>query len=192
LNVDNNLRGQTLMEPEYDPARLGETSSGAPIPFWVWLLVVALGAISVYAAYAALSEHQLYLQGESVRVDLAQERDRLKANVADLGRQVEQANRSRSDVENALKQSRANTESASAQIGDLQGQVGQMRQKTGDLEHARDAAASAKEALEREVTTLKGQLAQAQKKLNAALADLTKERQQISPAPVPPPAPPGP
>lgn len=187
------------MEPEYDPALMTEPRAGAPAPLWVWLLVVALGAISAYAVYAAMSEHQLYLQGESVRVDLAQERDRLKANVADLGRQVEQANRSRSDVENALKQSRANTESASAQIGDLQGQVGQMREKTGDLERARSAAeastkeaVSAKEALEREVTALKGQLAQTQKKLNAALADLTKERQQISPAPVPPPASPKP
>ena len=89
----------------------------------MWLLVVALGGLTVYAGYTALSARQLYLEGETARLDLTQQRDRLKANVADLTRQVEQANRSRDEVENALKQSRANTEAASAQIGDLQKQV---------------------------------------------------------------------
>ena len=44
------------------------------------------------------------------------------------------------------------------------------------------------------MATLKAQLAATQKKLNQALADLKKEREQVSPAPMPPPpaAPPGP
>jgi len=161
----------------------------------VWLLVVALGALTVYAGYTALSARQQYLEGETARLDLSQQRDRLKANVADLTRQVEQANSSRDEVENALKQSRANTEAASAQIADLQKQVSDLQQKTGDLERARDAAEAsakdaiaAKEAAERELASLKPKLAELQKKLNAALADLAKERQQISPAPMPPPA----
>jgi chromosome segregation ATPase len=156
--------------------------------------MLALGATTIYSGYTALSEHQLYLQGEAVRVDLTQQRDRLKANVADLNRQVEQANRSRDEVENALKQSRANTEAASAQIADLQRQAGEAQQKTGDLERGRDAAeasvkdaTAAKEAAERELASLKSKLAELQKKLNVALADLAKERQQISPAPMPPP-----
>jgi hypothetical protein len=124
------------MNPELDQILPPEPHS-APIPLWVWLLVVALGAVSVYAGYQALSARQLYHEGEAVRNDLAQQRDRLKANVGDLTRQVEQANRSRSEVENALKQSRANTEAASAQIADLQKQVGDLQQKSGDLERAR-------------------------------------------------------
>ena len=189
------------MEPEFEPMLPPEPRSGGePAPLWVWLLIVALGGITVYASYTALSARQLYLEGETARLDVTQQRDRLKANVADLTRQVEQASRSRDEVENALKQSRANTEAASAQIGDLQKQVSDLQQKSSDFENARAAAeasgkeaASAKEALTREVATLKGQLATTQKKLNQALADLKKEREQVSPAPMPPPAaPPGP
>lgn len=184
------------MEQQFEPMLPPEPRTGAPAPLWVWLLVVALGGITVYAGYTALSARQLYLEGETARLDVTQQRDRLKANVADLTRQVEQANRSRDEVENALKQSRANTEAASAQIADLQKQVSDLLQKNSDFESARAAAeatASAKEALEREVAALKGQLATAQKKLNQALADLKKEREQVSPAPMPPPAePPGP
>ena len=184
------------MEQQFEPMLPPEPRTGAPAPLWVWLLVVALGGITVYAGYTALSARQLYLEGETARLDVTQQRDRLKANVADLTRQVEQANRSRDEVENALKQSRANTEAASAQIADLQKQVSDLQQKSSDFESARaaaEAAASAKEALEREVAALKGQLATAQKKLNQALADLKKEREQVSPAPMPPPAqPPGP
>src|SRR6185295_11628859 len=141
------------MNPELDQILPPEPRS-TPIPLWVWLLVVALGAVSVYAGYQALSARQLYHEGEAVRNDLAQQRDRLKANVGDLTRQVEQANRTRGEVENALKQSRANTEAASAQIADLQKQVGELQQKSSDFENARAAAeasgkeaASAKEAL---------------------------------------------
>lgn len=187
------------MEPELEPMLPREPRSAAPAPLWVWLLIVALGAISIYAGYAALSARQLYHEGESARADLTQQRDRLKANVADLTRQVEQANRSRDEVENALKQSRANTEAASAQISDLQRQVGELQQKTGDIERARAAAeASAKEAIaakeaaDKEIAGLKTQLAAAQKKLNQALADLKKEREQVSPVPMPPPATPAP
>jgi chromosome segregation ATPase len=185
------------MEPEFEPMLPPEPRSASPAPLWVWLLVVALGALTVYAGYTALSARQQYLEGETARLDLSQQRDRLKANVADLTRQVEQANKSRDEVENALKQSRANTEAASTQIADLQKQVSDLQQKTGDLERARAAAeqgaaataTAAKEAAQKEVTTLKAQLAATTKKLNQALAELKLEREQVSPAPVgPPPA----
>jgi chromosome segregation ATPase len=185
------------MQPEFEPILPPETRT-APAPSWVWLLVVALGALSIYAGYTALSARQAYLEGERVRADLTQQRDRLKANVADLTRQIEQANRSRDEVEDALKQSRANTEAASAQIGDLQKQVGDLQQKMGELERARSAAEAgakealalktAKEAADKEIADLKGQLAATQKKLTQALADLKKEREQVSPVPMPPPA----
>jgi chromosome segregation ATPase len=183
------------MEPEYDPALVPEARGDGPAPLWVWLLVVVLGAIAVYSGYTALSAHQLYLEGESVRADLAQQRDRLKANVADLNRQMEQANRSRDEVENALKQSRANTEAASAQLSDLQRQMGDLQRRTTDLESARDTAAenakqatSAKEAAEREVESLKKQLADVQKELETARTDLANARRQARPAPAAPPA----
>jgi predicted nucleic acid-binding Zn-ribbon protein len=81
----------------------------------------------------------------------------------------------------------------------LQKQVGELQQKSGDLERARDSAAAvakdaealkgAKEAADKEVANLKTQLAAAQKKLNQTLADLKKEREQVSPVPMgPPPA----
>jgi chromosome segregation ATPase len=184
------------MEPDYEsPLAPEPPRTASPAPLWVWVLVVALGGLTVYAGYTALSARQLYLEGETARLDLSQQRDRLKANVADLTRQVEQANKSRDEVESTLKQSRANTEAATAQIGDLQKQVVDLQQKTSELERARDAAvagaaateASAKEAAQREVATLKTQLAATQKKLNQALADLKREREQVSPAPVGPP-----
>jgi chromosome segregation ATPase len=185
------------MEPEFEPMLPPEQRSSALAPLWVWVLVVALGCLTVYAGYTALSARQLYLEGETARLDVTQQRDRLKANVADLTRQVEQANRSRDEVENALKQSRANTEAASAQIGDLQKQVGDLQQRSGDIdrerETAKQAAAAATEAAQKEVAALKAQVAATQKKLNQAVTDLKKEREQVSPAPVgPPPAPAGP
>jgi chromosome segregation ATPase len=191
-----------MMQPDLEPMLPPDPRPSNPAPLWVWALVVGLGAISVYSGYTALSARQLYLEGEHVRSDLAQQRDRLKANVADLSRQMEQANRSRDEVENALKQSRANTESSSRQIADLQKQVGELQQKAGDLDRgqadlqtARDTATAdaktaheAKDAALKEVANLKTQLAAAQKKLNQALADLKREREQVSPVPVGPPA----
>jgi chromosome segregation ATPase len=186
------------MEPDLEPMLPPEPRTGAATPLWVWALVVGLGAVSVYSGYTALSSRQLYLEGEHVRADLAQQRDRLKANTADLSRQVEQANRARDEVENALKQSRANTEAASTQIADLQKQVSELQQKAAELDRLRTAAETnakaAQDAVEKadkaekEVGALKAQLATAQKKLNQALADLKKEREQVSPVPMPPPA----
>ncbi len=179
------------MEPELEPMLPPpEPRAGTLAPLWVWVLVVVLGGVSVYAGYAALSSRQLYLEGERVRADLAQQRDRLKANAADLARQVDQANTSRAEVDNALKQSRANTEAASTQIADLQRQIADLQQQAGNLQQVREAAdASAKEAAAAKATAeqLKTQLAAAQKKLNQALADLKKEREQFSPVPVGPP-----
>jgi chromosome segregation ATPase len=191
------------MEPDLEPMLPPEPRTGSPAPLWVWLLVMGLGAVAVYSGYTALSARQQYLEGEHIRTDLAQQRDRLKANIADLTRQVEQANRSRDEVDNALKQSRANTESSSRQIADLQKQMGDLQQRASDLdrgradiEAARDtaladakAANEAKDSSAKEIASLKAQLAAAQKKLNQALADLKKEREQVSPVPVgPPPA----
>ena len=186
------------MTTQFDPDPMTGSPDGnpSPAPLWVWLLVLTLGALAGYSGYTALSKHQLYLEGEAIRQELAQQRDRLQANVADLKQQLEQANRTKDDVETALKQSRANTDAASAQIGDLQGQVGDLQQKAVSLEAAVKAAeerasqaTAAKEGADREIAGLKSQLADAQKKLKTALADLAKSRELVSPTPMPAPAP---
>ncbi|WP_139247295.1 hypothetical protein [Hyphomicrobium sp. NDB2Meth4] len=194
------------MQPDLEPMLPPEPRTSTAPPLWVWALVVGMGAVAAYSGYTALSANQLYHEGESVRLDLARQRDRLKANVTDLTRQLEQANRSLGEVENALKQSRANTESASAQITDLQKQVGELQQQVTDLQQrsadlekarnaaeaeakaAKDAVHGAKDASAKEIASLKSQLAAAQKKLNQALADLKKEREFVSPVPMPPPS----
>ncbi|MDH4980807.1 hypothetical protein [Hyphomicrobium sp. D-2] len=206
------------MSTELDPGtQPEEATQGNPAPLWILLLLIGLGAIAAYSGYTALSKHQQHLRSEKARADLTSQRDRLKANATDLARQMEQANASRQEVENALKQSRADTEAAQAQITDLQKQVAELqnaaRQKvddaqgqleglkkkaadlelqTGVLEKARAAAEdalkaanAAKDALEAD---LKGQLAAAQKRLSQAQADLKKEREQVSPVPMPPPS----
>jgi chromosome segregation ATPase len=183
------------MSTQYEPDLMTETTPPPP-PLWVWLLVVGLGVVALYSGYTALQKHQLYMEGETIRQELAQQRDRLQADVADLKQQVEQANRSKEEVENALKQSRANTDSASGQISDLQAKVGDLQQKAGTFETAAkaaeeraNAASAAKDAADKELATLKAQLADAQKKLKASQAELAKEREQVSPVPVgPPPA----
>ena len=189
------------MEPEFEPMLPPEPrSGGAPAP-----------AVGVAARRRARRHHrirrlhgavgtQLYLEGETARLDVTQQRDRLKANVADLTRQVEQANRSRDEVENALKQSRANTEAASAQIADLQKQVSDLQQKSSDFENARAAAeasgkeaASAKEALAREVATLKGQLGDDAEEAQSGARRPEEGARASQPRAMPPPAaPPGP
>ena len=170
-------------------------SSPGPAPLWVWLFVLALGAIAIYSGYSALTTHQLYQEAETARVALARDKDRLEANASDLKQQLDQANKRNDATESALKQSRADTAAASAQIGDLQGQVvklqGQvndLQAKTGTLESAvttaeanSKGATTAKETLQSEVDSLKGELAVTQKKLDEALADLARARPQPAP-----------
>ena len=78
------------MEPDYEsPLAPKPPRMASPAPLWVWVLVVALGGLTVYAGYTALSARQIYLEGETARLDLSQQRDRLKANVADLTRHLQ-------------------------------------------------------------------------------------------------------
>jgi chromosome segregation ATPase len=164
-----------------------------PAPLWVWLLVLALGALVVYAGYTAVSNYQLYYDTETARQAVARDKDRLEANVADLKRQIEQADAVRTEAETALKQSRADTATASAQIGDLQGQVSARDATIKSLEAAVAAAeskavqaADAKTALQNEIDGLKARLDEMQTKLDQALADLQAQRQQSQSQPPPP------
>jgi len=163
----------------------GEPSvRGNTTPLWVWLVMIALGAIAIYAGYEALGRNQLYQEAESARAALARDKDRLQANAVDLNRQLDDANRRNDATEAALKQSRADTAAASAQINDLQGQVTKLQGQVTDLQGkaatlegaAATADADAKQAtvaLQKEVESLKAELAETQKKLAAALAQQT-------------------
>jgi chromosome segregation ATPase len=164
-----------------------------PIPLWVWLVLLALAALCVYAGYKAISNYQLYYDAETTRQATAADKDRLTANIVDLKRQLEQADRARAAAESALEQSRADTKTASDQITDLQGQLGAAQTKVKSLEDAVAAAetnarqaADAKAALEKEVDGLKSRLNETQTKLDKALSDLTQAQEQSKTPPAAP------
>jgi len=169
----------------------GEPSARTATPLWVWLIVLALGALTIYAGYEALARDQLYREAEGARAALARDKDRLQANASDLNRQLEDATRRNDATEAALKQSRADTAAASAQINDLQGQVTKLQGQVTDLQGAAAAAdADAKQAaapLQKEIESLKAELAETQKKLAAALADVTAAQQGPKPPASPSP-----
>lgn len=173
-------------------ALMTDPSSGGPTPtpLWVWLLVLALAVLAIYGGYTAVSNYQRYYDTETARQAIAVDKDRLEANVTDLKQQVEQANKAKADVETALKQSRADTQTASDQVGDLQGQLAAAQNKVKSLEENAAAAEAkakqavdAKAALEKEVESLKGKLNEIQTKLDQTLSDLTNAQKQSKTAP---------
>ena len=194
-NNDTIAGENPAMESDLESAAWkGESSARPATPLWVWLVVLALGALTIYAGYEALDRDRLYREAENARAALARDKDRLQANTNDLNRQLEDANRRNEATEAALKQSRADTAAASAQINDLQGQVTKLQGQVTDLQGAAAAAeASAKQAaapLQKEVDSLKAELAETQKKLAAALADLAAKQQSPgAPAGTPAPSP---
>jgi peptidoglycan hydrolase CwlO-like protein len=165
--------------PERDPLPF----SGGPAPLWVWLLVVVLGAATAFSVHTALSKNQMYWESETARDGLAHDKNRLEANVTDLKQQVDQANQSREETANSLKQSRADTETASKQITDLQNKVNDLDTKlNAALADAKQANAT-KDTVTGEVDRLKAELADTQKKLAAAQADLVQAQNQQPQAP---------
>jgi peptidoglycan hydrolase CwlO-like protein len=164
-------------------------------PLWVWLLVLVLAALAIYGGYTAASNYQRYYDTETAREALARDKDRLEANLSDLKRQTDAANKARSDAETALKQSRADTQTASEQIGDLRGQLAKAQDTIKSQEDSIAAAeakakkaADAKAALEKEVEALKSKLNEIQTKLDQTVSDLTKAQQQSTSQPAEPPA----
>ncbi len=156
-----------------------------PAPLWVWLLVLLLVALAIYAGYTAVANYQLYYDTDTARQALARDKDRLEANVADLQQQVEGATKARTEAENALKQSRADTQTAADQVSELQDQLAQANDKIVRLEGSKAAADAkarqamdAKAALEQEVESLKSKLNEIQSKLDSALSDLSNAQEQ--------------
>ena len=159
---------------EQDPS----PNSAGPPPLWVWLLVVILGAATAFSVHTALTKNQLYWESETARDTLVHDKSRLEANVTDLKQQVDQANAAREETANALKQSRADTETASNQITDLQNKINDLDTKLkAALADAKQANA-AKDIATAEADRLKAELADTQKKLAAAQADLAQVQAQ--------------
>jgi chromosome segregation ATPase len=161
------------------------TDGSVPAPLWVWLLFLALIGFATYAGYTAVSNYQRYYDTETARQGVARDRDRLKANLADLKQQVASAAKARSEAENALKQSRADTKTASDQVSDLQALLKAAQEKTESMQATVAAAQTrakqatdAKAALEKEVEGLKSKLADIQAKLDQTLSDLTDAQHQ--------------
>jgi chromosome segregation ATPase len=157
-----------------------------PTPVWVWLLVVAFGSAALFGGYTALSENQLYWESETAREALAHDKSRLEANVSDLKQQLDQANAQNEATANALKQSRADTETASAQIGELQAKANDLESKLAAAEANAKQANAAKDDLSGDLERLKAELADTQKKLAAAEADLARAKQQAQSQLTPP------
>ncbi len=179
------------METDLESAAWKGESTGrsSATPLWIWLVVLGLGALAIYAGFEALGRDQLYQEAEKARAALARDKDHLQANATDLNRQLDDANKRNDATEAALKQSRADTAAASGQIADLQAQVTKLQGQVTDLQGVAAAAeANAKQAtapLQKEVDGLKAELAEKQKKLEAALADLATAQQQSPKPPAP-------
>ncbi len=163
----------------------GPSDGRGPAPLWVWLLILALIGFAIYAGFTAVSNYQRYFDTETAKQAVVRDRDRLKANLADLKQQAEKSEKARIEAENALKQSRADTKTASDQVSDLQSQIGAAQAKLKPMEAAVAAAETkakqatdAKAALEKEVEGLKSKLNEIQTKLDQTLSDLTKAQQQ--------------
>ena len=179
------------METDLESAAWKGESTGrsTATPLWIWLVVLGLGALAIYAGFEALGRDQLYQEAEKARAALARDKDHLQANATDLNRQLDDASKRNDATEAALKQSRADTAAASGQIADLQAQVTKLQSQVTDLQGVAAAAeANTKQAtapLQKEVDGLKAELAEKQKKLEAALADLAAAQQQGAKPPAP-------
>jgi peptidoglycan hydrolase CwlO-like protein len=183
------------METDLESAAWKGESTGrsSAMPLWIWLVVLGLGALAIYAGFEALGRDQLYQEAEKARAALARDKDHLQANATDLNRQLDDANKRNDATEAALKQSRADTAAASGQIADLQAQVTKLQGQVTDLQGKAASAegavvtadANSKQAtgvLQKEVDSLKAELAETQKKLAVALATAPQQ------SPKPPPA----
>ncbi len=184
----------------------GTTKAPGRTPLGVWLLVLVLAGLAVYAGYMALHHRQLHADSEMVRKALASDKERLEASVASLKNELKKSKDAHASSEATAKKSRADAEAASARVGELESKIGTLQSKVADAvssaeesakkhlnaQSALKAAEEAKAALRSENDTLKNQISEAQKKLDAAVADLTrvqKEIQEATPGPTPPVSP---
>jgi chromosome segregation ATPase len=175
----------------------GAGKSPGRTPLGVWLLVLVLGGLAFYAGYMALHHRQLHADSEMVRKALASENDRLEASVVSLKEKLKTSKEAHAFSKASAEASRADAQAASAKIGELESTVAkalagakESAEKNLNAQSALKAAEEAKAKLMSENSSLKSQIAEAQKKLDAAVSDLTgaPPASTSSPSPLPEPS----
>jgi chromosome segregation ATPase len=178
------------MAKEPDTALTKSESTGtspAGTPKRVWLLVLALAGLAAYAGYTVLQQRHQHADSEMVRKALASENTRLEASVLTLKDELKKSKEANASLEATVGQSRADAHAASAKLIDLESKVGVLGSKVAEaLTKAKEsaekhlnaqlgfeAAEEAKAKLMSENSSLKNQINEAQKKLDAAVSDLT-------------------
>ena len=171
------------MATEPDTALTKSESTGkrpGRTPLGVWLLVLVLGGLAFYAGYMALHHRQLHADSEMVRKALASDKDRLEASVASLKDEVKKSKQASASAAASAERLRAEAKAASAQISELGSKVAaalakakESAERNLNAQSVLKAVEEAKAKIMSENDSLKSQIAEAQKKLDAAVSDLT-------------------
>lgn len=176
----------------------GAQKSSGGTPPGIWLLVVVLAGLAVYAGYMAFHQRQLHADSEMVRKALASDKERLET-------ELKKSKEGHAAAKALTEESRAATEAASAKVSELETKISTLEsklaealagaqenaKKLADAQTALDAARETNAALVSENESLKNQIAEAQKKLDAAVSELTgaskegEETPALSPLPEP-------
>ncbi len=175
----------------------GAEKSTSRTPLVVWLFVLVLAGLAAYGGYTALHHRQLHADSEMVRKALASEKDRLEASVLSLKNEIKKLKDASSYSEASAEQSRADAQAAAATISELENEISTLKSKVADAvgsaresatkllnsESALKAAKEASATLMNENDSLKSQINEAQKKLDAAVSELTGKPQMSQDAP---------
>jgi chromosome segregation ATPase len=170
----------------------GAEKSTSRTPLGVWLFVLVLAGLAAYGGYTALHHRQLHADSEMVRKALASDKDRLEASVLSLKDEIKKLKDASSSSEASADQSRADAQAAAAKISELENEISTLKSKVADavasaresvtkLLNSESALKAAKEVSARfmsENDSLKNQISEAQKKLDAAVSDLTGTPQE--------------
>lgn len=165
----------------------GSEKSPSRTPLGVWLFVLVLAGLAAYGGYTALHHRQLHADSEMVRKALASDKQRLETSVVSLKDEIKKLKDTSSSSEASAEQSRADAQAAAAKISELENAISTLKSKVADavtnaresvtkLLNSETALKAAKEASARlmsENESLKNQINEAQKKLDAAVSDLT-------------------
>lgn len=171
------------MATEPDTALTKSESTGKSpgrTPLGVWLLVLVLGGLAFYAGYMALHHRQLHADSEMVRKALASDKDRLEASVASLKEEIKKSKKANASSQAVAEKFRAKVLGTTTKLNELEAgfakavaSAKERAKKILSLQSALKAAEEAKANIMSENDSLKSQIAEAQKKLDAAVSDLT-------------------
>lgn len=135
-----------VMRPDPRVGALTRVRRNRMGPLWLWAIVLVLAGTAGYAGYLTHTAREQLASLEGAQRTLAADKDRLDANLRDARQKLEQAARTETALEAALKQSRADTETASEQVRDAQAR---MKSLQDEIDAARKSAAASTTELER-------------------------------------------